>query len=109
MVQVQQGKDTAEYRAFVACTSKLVDAIKGDLNIANQLLEKGLISDEIHEVLFRSQRFSKKTKATKIFSSVKSRIKADKICFDVFCDILRESGPYYADLYQLLKGKVDLP
>ena len=107
MVELQEGKDTAEFKAFVACASKLVAAIEGDLSIADQLLDKGLISDEIHEKLLpQSQRFSKRTKAGEIFSSVKNKIKEDKIYFDVFCDILEKNGLYYVDVYQLLKGKV---
>ena len=52
---LQEGKDTAEFRAFMACTSKIVATIKGDLSIADKLLERGLISFEVYgEILSRS-------------------------------------------------------
>ena len=85
--QAQEGRGTAEFKAFVACTSKLVSTIKGDLSIADNLVEKHLISVETYDEV-TSHSFGERTKATKIVSSVRSKIEMDKMNFDVFCDIL---------------------
>ena len=76
-MKVKEGKDTAEFKAFVACTEKLVSTIKGDLSIADKLLEKGLISVDTYDEV-SSHSLISKVKARKIFSSVRDKIEVDK-------------------------------
>ena len=104
-MKIQEGKDTAEFKAFVACTEKLVSTIKGDLSIADKLLEKGLISVDTYDEV-SSHSLISKVKARKIFSGVRDKIEVDKANFNTFCNILADSeSRYYTDLYQKLKGE----
>ena len=102
-MELQDGRNTAEFKAFLACTSKVVSTIKGDLSIADSLLENGLISVETYDEVC-SHSFGERKKATKIFSNVRNKIELDKINFNVFCDILKERS-YCTELYERLIGK----
>ncbi len=100
----QEGRDTAEFKAFISCTTKIVSTVKGNLSIADKLLEERLISDETYDEI-QSNSITERTKARKIFSCVKEKIKLNTDNFNVFCDILEESS-YYLDLLSKLKGKL---
>ena len=102
-MDVEEGRGTAEFKAFVACTSKIVSTVKGDFTIADVLLEKSLISVETYDEVC-GHSFGERTKATKILCSVRNKIEVDKMNFDVFCKILKER-PYCADLYERLIGE----
>ncbi len=101
----QEGRDTAEFKAFVSCTSKIVTTVKGDLSIADKLLEERLISDETYDEIALSNTITERTKARKIFTSVREKIKLSTGNFNVFCEILEESS-FYLDLLSRLKGEL---
>ncbi len=108
MAQELEGRYTPEFRAYKSCTSMIVNTVKGDLNIADKLLEEGLISDDTYDEVTQSQSILPKTKARKMFSSVREKIKQDVKNFDVFFDILEEESSYYSSLVSKLKGKLVL-
>ncbi len=99
------GRDTPEYKAFKSCTSMIINTIKNDLSIVDKLLEEGLISDETFDEVTQFHSIVDKTKARKIFSSVRDKIKLDVKNFDIFSDILDETL-YYSNLSSKLKGKL---
>ncbi len=101
----QEGRDTAEFKAFVSCTSKIVNTVKSDLSIADKLLEEGLISEETYDEIALSNSITDRTKARKIFTNVREKVKLSTGNFNVFCDILEESL-FYLDLLSRLKGKL---
>ena len=96
---------SVEYKAFVSCASKIISTIRGDLSIANRLLEAGLISDETYEEVSVSHTMTERKKAEKIFGRIKDKIKSAEGKFHVFCSILAKSV-YYKDLFKNLKGIV---
>ncbi len=88
----------------MSCTSKIVSTVKGDLSIVDKLLEEGLISEETYDEIALSNSITNRTKARKIFTNVREKVKLSTSNFNVFCDILEESS-FYLDLLSRLKGK----
>ncbi len=95
------GRDTPEYKAFKSCTSMVINTIKYDQSIVDKSFGEGLISEETHGY-YRTQSYER---ANRVVSNLREKIELDAKNFNVFCDILKENGPYCADLLSKLQSK----
>ena len=104
MAAKEGGDETAEYKAFRACTPELVSAIKGNLSIVDKLLARGLISEDTYEDTL-IQSLADRIKAEKLVSKLREKISECKKNYSVFCDILEEDKVYYKNLLEKLQGE----
>lgn len=92
----------AEYRAVLECTASLTDLLQHQvLCISNQLLEKGLVTKEVHDWVLTVQGVSNQDKAARLVSCVTDQIKSSAQKYHTFIGILKQD-PFFEEAVESL-------
>ena len=93
-----------EYRALFQCTSGLTDLLQHNLSVSDKLLEKGLITKDVHDYVLTAQGVSSKQKASKLVSCLTDRVKDAAQVFHDLIALLKED-PFFADIVEKINNK----
>ena len=86
-----------EHNSLCLCTSGLTDLLQHDLSVSNKLLEKGMVTRDVHNWILTTQGVSKWEKAARLVSCITDSIRVSTDKFDVFIEVLREDS-YFDDI-----------
>ena len=82
-----------EYEAFLKHTNYLADLLQHQVvSTSSQLLEKKLVSKDLHDWVLTALGVSNKEKATRLLSCVADQIKMSSGKYDAFLDILKKES-----------------
>ena len=87
-----------ECRALLQCASGLADLLQHTLSVSGKLLEKGLVTKDVHDWILTAQGVSNKDKAARLVSCLIDRVKDAVQLFHDFVDMLRED-PFFICRY----------
>ena len=90
-----------EYRALLQCASGLTDLLQHNLSVSSKLLEKGLITKDVHDFVLTAQGVSNQVKAARLVSCLTDRVKDAAQVFHDFVDLLKED-PFFVDIVEKL-------
>ena len=82
--------ENIEHRALLSCLSVLTEAFQHTLSLSAKLLEKGLITREVHGWQLDVLGVSNHDKASRLLACVTDRVKGSSQLYHVFVDILKE-------------------
>ena len=88
-----------EYRALFQCTSGLTDLLQHNLSVSDKLLEKGLITMDVHDYILTAQGVSNQQKASRLVSCLSDRVKDAAQMFHDLVALLKED-PFFADIVE---------
>ena len=91
--------DSIEHRALLSCLSSLTDSLQHNLSLSDKLLEKGLVTEEVHRWQLTATAVSNRDKAARLLSCVTDRVKGSTQLYLVFIDILKDEL-YFKDVVE---------
>ena len=87
-----------EYESLSKFIADLSNLLQHDVvTVSNRLLEKGLVTKNVHDSMLTTEGVSGQKNAARLVSCVLDRIKNSSRCFQDFIDVLRED-PYFEDI-----------
>ena len=99
-------KSSTEYKALLRCASDLTVLLKNNtVSVSTKLLEKGLVTEEVHDEVLTMQGVSNQDKAARLVFCVTDRVKVSAQQFHDFVDVLKEAGPYFKDIVEKLSSE----
>ena len=93
--------DSPGCKSVVQCTSDLTSLLKHHLSCSGKLLEKGLITEAVHDYVLTAQGVSAQDKAARIVSCLADRIKSTQQFHDLIGS-LKEIDPFCRDIVDKL-------
>ena len=93
--------DSPGSKAVVQCTSDLTSLLKHHLSCSGKLLEKGLITEAVHNYVLTAQGVSAQDKAARVVSCLADRIKSSEP-FHCLIGSLKEIDPFCGDIVDKL-------
>ena len=88
-----------EHLALLSCLSALTETFQHTLSLSAKLLEKGLITREVHGWQLDALGVSNHDKAARLLACVTDRVKGSSQLYYVFLDILKEEV-YFKDVVE---------
>ena len=88
-----------EHRALLSCLSALTETFQHTLSLSAKLLEKELITREVHGWQLDALGVSNYDKAARILACVTDRVKGSSQLYHVFIDILKKEV-YFKDVVE---------
>ena len=89
-----------EHKSLVQCASGLTDLLQHNiLSVSDKLLEKGLVTKDVHDSVLTAEGVSSKKNAAKLVSCVTDLVKDSAWRFHDFLDVLN-GDPYFDDIVQ---------
>ena len=89
-----------EHKSLVQCASGLTDLLQHNiLSVSAKLLEKGLVTKDVHDSVLYTEGVSSHNKAAKLVSCVTDRVKGSARRFHDFIDVLKGDS-YFDDIVQ---------
>ena len=88
-------------KAVVQCTSDLASLLKDNLSCSGKLLEKGLITEAVHNWVLTAQGVSTQEKAARLVSCLADRVGAPQL-FHQMIEVLKEADPFCGDIVDKL-------
>ena len=89
-------------KAVVQCTSDLTSLLKHNLSCSGKLLEKGLITEAVHNYVLTAQGISAQEKAARLVSCLADRVGASSQVFHQMIEALKETDPFCGDIVDKL-------
>ena len=87
-----------EYESLAKFTADLSNLLQHDVvAISGRLLEKGLVTKNVHDSMLMTEGVSSQKNAARLISCVLDRVKCSSRCFHDFISVLREDA-YYEDV-----------
>ena len=87
-----------EYKSLIKFTGDLSNLLQHNVvTVSGRLLEKGLVTKDVHDSMLTTEGVSKGDKAARLVSCVLDRIKDSSRCFQDFIAVLREDS-YFEDI-----------
>lgn len=96
--------ESPEYESLLHCTSDLIECLQHSLSVADKLLEKGLVTADVHNVIKTAQGLSERDKARRLVTCVTSRIKLSTEKFNILIEALRKES-YFDDIVEKIKAE----
>ena len=93
--------DNPGRKAVVQCTSDLTSLLKDNLSCSGKLLEKGLISEAVHNYVLTAQGVSTLEKAARLVSCLADRV-GTQLLFQQMIEVLTETDPFCGDIVDKL-------
>ena len=93
---------SVERKAVVQCTSDLTSLLKHNLSCSGKLLEKGLITEAVHNYVLTAQGVSTLEKAARLVSCLADRVGASSQLFQELVQALKEIDPFCGDIVDKL-------
>ena len=90
------------HKALLQCTSELTDLLQHTLSVSSKLLEKGLITKDVHDRVLTAQGVSNQDKAAWLVSCLTDRVKGSTQQFHDFIQVLKETDPFCGDIIDKL-------
>ena len=98
-----------EYASVIHCTSGLTCLLQHNISVSGKLLEKGLVSVEVHEWILTAQGVSSRERAGRLVSCVADSVQASSDKFKTLIEVLREDS-YFDDIVRRMSdecGKIN--
>ena len=95
-------ESSAGRKAVVQCTSDLTSLLKHHLSCSGKLLEKGLITEAVHNYVLTAQGVSTLEKAARLVSCLADRVGASSQLFQELVQALKEIDPFCGDIVDKL-------
>ena len=92
---------SAGRKAVVQCTSDLISLLKHHLSCSGKLLEKGLITEAVHNYVLTAQGVPAQDKAARVVSCLADRITSTELFHDLIGS-LKENDPFCGDIVDRL-------
>ena len=89
-------------KAVLQCTSDLTSLLKHNLSCSDKLLEKGLITEAVHNYVLTAQGISAQEKAARLVSCLSDRVGASSQVFHELIEALKETDPFCGDIVDKL-------
>ena len=87
-----------EYESLAKFIADLSNLLQHDVvAISGRLLEKGLVTKNVHDSMLTTEGVSSQKNAARLMSCVLDRVKCSSRCFHDFISVLREDA-YYEDV-----------
>ena len=97
--------ESPEYKSLVHCTSDLIDCLQHSLiSISSELLEKGLVTVDVHNLIQTAHGLSERDKASRLVTCVSSCIKQSTEKFSILIKILQKDL-YFVGLVEKIKAE----
>ena len=93
--------DSPGRKSVIQCTSDLTSLLKHHLSCSGKLLEKGLITEAVHNYVLTAQGVSAQDKAARVVSCLADRIKSTQQFHDLIGS-LKEIDPFCGDIVDKL-------
>ena len=97
----KMSRESIEFKALLQCSSGLTDLLQHNISVSARLLEKGLVTKDIHDWILTSQGTSNQDKAARLVSCVTDRVKNSAQVFHEFVDMLNDE-PFFVDVVDKL-------
>ena len=94
--------ESIERKAVVQCTSDLTSFLKHNLSCSGKLLEKGLITEAVHNYVLTAQGVSTLEKAARVVSCLTDRVGESSQLFQELVQALKEIDPFCGDIVDKL-------
>ena len=78
-----------EHEALTRCSSGLTDLLQHNLHLSSKLLEKGLVTEQVHGWVLTAHGVSNQEKAARLVSCVSDRVKTSGHLYSAFLEILK--------------------
>ena len=88
-----------EHEALTRCSSGLSDLLQLNLHLSSKLLEKGLVTEQVHGWVLTALGVSDQEKAARLVSCVSDRVKTSGHLYSAFLDILK-GEPYFKEIVE---------
>ena len=93
-----------EYESLAKFTADLSNLLQHDVvAISSRLLEKGLVTKNVHDSMLTTEGVSSQKNAARLISCVLDRVNCSSRCFRDFISVLREDA-YYEDIVVKIIG-----
>ena len=89
-------------KAVLQCTSDLTSLLKHNLSCSGKLLEKGLITEAVHDYVLTAQGVSTQEKAARLVSCLADRVGASSQGLHHIIEVLKETDPFCGDIVDKL-------
>lgn len=97
--------ESPEYKSLVHYTSDLIDCLQHSLiSISSKLLEKGLVTVDVHNLIQTAHGLSERDKASRLVTCVSSCIKQSTEKFSILIKILQKDL-YFVGLVEKIKAE----
>ena len=91
--------ESIEHQALLSCLSSITVTLQHTLSLSDKLLEKGLITREVHGWQLDVLGVSNHDKAARLLACVTDRVKGSSQLYHVFVAILKEEL-YFKDVVE---------
>ena len=88
-------------KAVLHCTFALTSLLKHNLSCSGKLLEKGLITEAVHDWILTAPAVSNQEKAARLVSCLADRVKSAQL-FHELIEALKETDPFCGDIVDKL-------
>ena len=88
-------------KAVLQCTSDLTSLLKHNLSCSGKLLEKGLITEAVHDWILTAPAVSNQDRAARLVSCLVDRVKSAQL-FHELIEALKETDPFCVDIVDKL-------
>ena len=88
-----------EEKVLLIFSSELTDLLQHSLSFSLKLLDKKLVTSDVHDWVVTAQGVSHREKAQRLVSCVRDRIKISTDRFDEFVELLKEE-PFFKDVVE---------
>ena len=82
--------ESIEHQALLSSLSALAETFQHNLSLSAKLLEKGLVTEEVHGWQLTATAVSNHDKAARLLACVTDKVKGSSQLYHVFVDILKE-------------------
>ena len=96
--------ESIEHCALLSCLSALTESLQHNLSLSAKLLEKGLVTEEVHGWQLTATAVSNHDKAASLLACVTDRVKGSGRLYHVFLDILKEEQ-YFKEVVEKICAK----
>ena len=88
-------------KAVLQCTSDLASLLKHNLSCSGKLLEKGLITEAVHDWILTAPAVSNQDRAARLVSCLSDRVKSAQL-FHELIEALKETDPFCGNIVDKL-------
>ena len=88
-------------KAVLQCTSDLTSLLKHNLSCSGKLLEKGLITEAVHDWILTAPAVSNQDRAARLVSCLADRVKSAQL-FHELIEALKETDPFCGNIVDKL-------
>ena len=93
-----------EYKSLLHCTVGLTYLLQHNLSVPDKLLEKGLVTRDVHNWILTAQGVSNREKAARLVSCITDSIRDSTDKFNIFIKVLGEES-YFDDIVRRLQDE----